>query len=300
MAKISVVINTLNEEKFLKSCLESVKWADEVIVADMHSDDGSAKVARNFGAKVVLHKRVNFVEPARNFAISKVTNDWVLVLDPDEEVPEKLAKRLQQIAEKMNQINFVRISRKNLIFGKWMKAAMWWPDYNIRFFKKGSVNWTDEIHRPPKTEGIGIDLEPEEDLSIFHHHYDSISQFLNRLNRYTEVQAKELIKTGYRFTWSDLIIKPTGEFLGRFFANRGFEDGLHGLALSLLQGFSFLIMYLKVWEIDSFSDQEITIKELKETKNKMGSEITYWFKYGTLSKNPFKRFIQKAKNKITP
>src|SRR3990167_5640085 len=156
MAKISVVINTLNEEKLLKNCLESVKWADEIIVCDMHSDDESAKVAKNFGAKVVLHKRVNFVEPARNFAISKVTNDWVLILDPDEEVSEKLAKRLQQIAEKMNQINFVRIPRKNLIFGKWMKAAMWWPDYNIRFFKKGQVSWKNEIHSRPEVRGNGI------------------------------------------------------------------------------------------------------------------------------------------------
>ena len=297
--KISVVINTLNEGIYLKRCLESVKWADEIIVADMHSEDASVKIAKSYGARVILTKRVNFVEPARNFAISKASGDWVLILDPDEEVPETLSKRLQEIADGMEQINFVRIPRKNLIFNKWMKASMWWPDYNIRFFRKGKVSWEGiEIHKPPKTEGLGIDLGGKEGWAILHHHYVSLSQFVERLDRYTEIQAKELSKSGYKFSWQDLITKPTGEFLGRFFANRGFEDGLHGLALSLLQGFSFLIMYLKVWEIEKFVDQEIELKELKALKNKMGFEVDYWFKYGTLSKNLFKRFFQRVKNKI--
>ena len=97
----------------------------------------------------------------------------------------------------------------------------------------------------------------------------------------------------------DLITKPTGEFLGRFFANRGFEDGLHGLTLSLLQGFSFLIMYLRVWEIEKFEEKKIEITELKEIKTKMDFEIIYWFKHITLSKNPFKRFVERARNKIS-
>lgn len=296
---VSVVINTLNEEKYLKQCLESVKWADEVIVCDMHSDDDSVKIAKSFGAKVILHKREKFVELARDFAISKASGDWILVLDPDEEIPTSLAKRLQEIAEKMEEITFVRIPRKNLIFSKWMKTSMWWPDLNIRFCRKGKVSWQGvDIHRPPKTEGLGIDLEGEE-YAIIHHHYGSIFQFIERLNRYTDVQAKELVKSGYKFSWQDLITKPTGEFLGRFFANRGFEDGLHGLVLSLLQSFSFLVMYLKVWELEKFKEESINLRVLLEVKDKMGGEVDYWFKYGFLSKNPFKRFVQKVKNKVS-
>jgi len=298
MSKISVVINTLNEASDLEQALESLKWADEIIVCDMYSDDNSVEIAKKYGAKVVFHKRVSHVELARNYAISKASNDWILILDPDEEIPESLASRIQDITVKMEQINFVEIPRKNLIFNKWMKASMWWPDYNIRFFKKGTVSWGEKIHSDPQTDGEGIKLDTKEDYAIVHHHYNSISQFLDRLNRYTSVQANELHADGIKFQWTDLITKPLSEFLSRFFANKGFEDGLHGLTLSLLQAFSFLIVYLKLWEFQKFTDQNIKLAEMKSLVEKSGKEIGYWFKYSNLSPNPFKRFAQKVRNKV--
>lgn len=296
--KISIVINTLNEGKNIRRVLESVKWASEVVVCDMHSEDETAKIAKDLGAKVVLCKRFEYVELARNFAISKTTNQWVLIVDPDEEIETSLAERLIQIASTMKEIDYVRIARKNLIFGKWMKAAMWWPDYNIRFFRKDKIKWTDKIHRPPEALGEGIDLEAKEEYAIIHHHYLSISQFLERMIRYTKIQAEELHKGDYKFEWKDLIKKPVSEFLGRYFANKGYEDGLHGLSLSLLQAFSFFIMYLRVWEMEKFKNQQLEVGEFKELVNQSASEIEYWFKYINLSKNPFKRFVQKVKNKI--
>jgi hypothetical protein len=175
---------------------------------------------------------------------------------------------------------------------------MWWPDYNIRFFKKGAVVWSDKIHSNPDTKGSGVILPDEEEYSIIHHHYTSISQFVLRLDRYTTVQSAELNESGYIFHWHDLFRKPLGEFLGRYFATRGFEDGLFGLILSLLQAFSHLIMYLKVWELQGFKDHPLQLNELKaETKN-VTKEIDYWFKFANLSKNPVKRLFQKVKNKL--
>ena len=311
MGNISVVINTLNEEKNIERALRSVTWADEAIIVDDGSTDGTLGILEKLKVKsldsardkseklkVFKHKSKGYVEPARNFAINKASGDWILILDADEEIPDTLVHRLKDIAENLQQIDFVEIPRKNIIFGKWMKASMWWPDYQIRFFKNGAVRWSDKIHIPPIAEGQALKLEPEERWAILHHHYDSIFQFVERMNRYTDVQARDLVKRGYKFDWRDLITKPVGEFLGRFFANRGFEDGLHGLALSLLQAFSFLVMYLRVWEIEKYPQKEIELKNLKEIKNKMGYEINFWFKYGNLSKNPFKRFIQKIGNTV--
>ncbi|MCL5784305.1 MAG: glycosyltransferase family 2 protein [Patescibacteria group bacterium] len=296
--KISVVINTLNSEKDIEGAIKSVGWADEVVVCDMHSEDKTVEIAKKLGAKIFFHKRVEFVEPARNFAISKTVNDWILIVDPDEQIPESLGKRLQEIADSMEQINYVRIPRKNIILGRWMKASMWWPDYNIRFFKKGKVVWTDKIHRPPEVLGEGLDLSSLEEWAIIHNSYYSISQFLERMIRYTKIQSEELIKDGYKFDWKDLIKKPLSEFLGRFFANRGFEDGLHGLVLGLLQSFSFVIVYLRVWEMEGFKSQEVTLPDLKQVSNESGIEIGYWFKYANLSKNTLKRFFQKIRNKF--
>ncbi len=295
--KISVVINTINDEKNIARCLESVKWADEIVVCDMHSCDKTAEVARGMGAKVVFHSPKKYVELARNFNISQASNNWVLILDPDEEISSDLAKKLQEIAD-IDEISYVEIPRQNIIFGKWMKNSMWWPDYNIRLFRKVSVVWGDEIHRPPKTTGLGLRLDDEEDLAIIHHHYESISQFIKRIDRYTSVQSEELVKSGYKFNWIDLIHKPVGEFLSRYFANRGFEDGLHGLALSFLQSFSFLLMYLKVWEIEKFKEQNLSFKEVVAESKKTGREIQYWFKYGNLSNNRLYSTWQRFKNKL--
>lgn len=297
--KISAVINTFNEEQNIARVLNSVAWCDEIIVCDMQSDDDTAVIAKKMGAIVIFHKRMNYVEPARNFTISKASGDWILIVDPDEEVPEGLAEKLRALSNEDNSVlTFVEIPRQNIIFGKWVKASMWWPDYNIRFFKAGKVIWSNAIHRPPKTEGQGIKLPEEERYAIVHHHYDTLTQFLERMNRYATVQADGLIDDGYHFQWPDLIKKPLSEFLSRFFAHRGFEDGLHGLALSLLQAFSFLVVYLKVWEKEGFTKSDLSLSDLHQLSKEGGEELNYWFKYGNLSKNPIKNFLQRARNKI--
>lgn len=293
--KISVVINTLNEELNIERAIKSVKRADEILVCDMHSDDKTAEIANRLGAKVIVHDQIGFVEPARNFAISKTLGDWILILDADEEVSGTLWEKLNEIADD-NKLTFVRIPRKNIIFNKWIKNSMWWPDYNIRFFKKDSVVWGNKIHRPPETKGAGADLDMSEDLAITHYHYQTVSQFVERMNRYTNIQADELLDTGYKFDWKDLITHPVNEFLGRYFANKGYQDGLHGLALCLLQSFSFLTMYLKVWEKEKFREEAIRIQDIELEFKKNGRDLIYWINVIQSDKNPIKVFLQKIKN----
>lgn len=293
MNKISVVINTLNDEKNIERAIKSVNWADEIVVCDMHSDDKTVEIAKSLEVKVVLHKRLDYVEPARNFAISKASGEWILVLDPDEEIPDSLRERLIQIANKMKEIDYVRIPRKNIIFGKWMKASMWWPDLNVRFFKKGAVSWSDKIHRPPETSGDGLDLEAEEKWVIVHHNYQTVSQFVERMNRYTSVEAEQLKKDGYQFNWKDLIQKPTSEFLSRYFANKGYLDGVHGLSLSLLQAFSFLVVYLKLWEMGKFKEKDVNIDEVEKLKGKAASELNWWFNHISKDRDFWKKFRKK-------
>lgn len=296
VSKISVVINTLNEEKNIGRAIRSVAWADEIIICDMYSADKTVEIAKKLGAKIFFHKKEGFVEAARNFAISKASNEWILVLDADEETPEALVKRLQEIAGKMEQIDYVRIPRKNLIFGRWMRYSGWWSDYNIRFFKKDSVKWANKIHRPPEASGEGLDLPAEEKYAIVHRNYKTISQFLERMNRYTEVEAEELNSQGYKFDWKDLFEKPLSEFLSRFFASYGYKDGLHGLALSFLQAFSLMTVYLKLWEMNKFKEQEINLTELENQQDKSAESINYWIKQSGRSGNFFERIFKKIKD----
>jgi glycosyltransferase involved in cell wall biosynthesis len=294
--KISVVINTKNEEKNIEQAIKSAEWADEILICDMHSEDNTVQIAKKLGAKVVFCKKADYVEPVRNFAISQAAGPWILILDADEEIPPSLAVRLKEVAQKMKKIDFVKIPRKNIIFGKWMKASMWWPDLNIRFFRKDKVEWTDKIHRPPKTIGAGISLPEDVQLAIVHLHYKSIPQFLERMTRYTKIQSEELKKGGYKLEWQDFIKKPLGEFLSRFFANRGFEDGLHGLALSLLQASSQLVVYLNIWEMERFEKRDISIDEVKLLREESGKEFDWWISH--ISKSGFKGFFKNIKEKF--
>jgi len=276
MRKISVIINTLNEEKNLPRCLASVKnLADEVVVVDMNSSDNTPVIARKAGAKVYTHRRMGYVEPERKYDISKATNKWILILDADEEIPKSLAVEIKKII-KSPKADYYRLPRKNIIFGKWIRYSRWWPDYNIRLFKKGTVIWSEIIHSIPETRGKGSDLEPSEKFAITHHNYQSIEQFLNRLNRYTSYQAESLINDGYKFVWSDVLTKPSKEFAGRFFASEGYKDNLHGLALALLQAFSELVLYLKVWQYEGFTQKKLEVKEVTAKIKDTQKDLNYW------------------------
>lgn len=297
--KISVVVNTWNEEKNIERCLKSIQWADEIVVIDMHSEDKSTELAKKLGAKVYLHKYCSFVELARNFGIGKTTGDWILILDPDEEVPLSLAKKLEKLAEK-NRVDFVRLPRKNIIFGKWVRHSRWWPDYNVRFLKKGKVTWSEKIHSVPLTRGEGKDLAARGANAIIHHHYQSISQYLKRLDRYTDAHAKELIDSGYKFAWQEILVKPTSEFLSRFFAGEGYKDGVHGLVLALLQAFSELMKYLKVWEKQGFKAQELPFSDFIPQMEKLSKETSYWLTTSLIkeTKGSGRKFWLKIRQKL--
>ncbi len=298
MAKISVVINTLNEEKKLKRAMTSVsKIAFDVVVVDMMSDDGTQELAKKLGAKVYEYRRMGYVEPARNYAISKATGDWILILDADETIPPTLAEKLQEISIK-STASYYRIPRKNINFGKWMKHSRWWPDYNIRFFKKGAVAWNDEIHSIPLTYGNGADLPDDEKYAIIHENYDSVEAFLERLNRYTTIQSKELIKKNHKFIWKDLIKKPLNEFLSRFFTGEGYKDGLHGLAFALLQAFSELIVYIKVWQNEKFLEQTITMSETESEVKDSYKDISWWISETKIKKGGVTAIVNKLYRKI--
>lgn len=276
MTKLSVVINTLNEAKNLPKAIASVKsLADEIVVVDMQSDDGTPEIAKKLGAKVFNHKKTGYVEPARNFAISKTVNPWILVLDADEEVTLKLAQEIQKIL-KNPDADYYRIPRKNIIFGSWIKHSRWWPDYNIRLFKKDFVSWNEVIHMVPMTQGVGGQIEEKEELAIIHHNYETLEQFIERMNRYTSLHAKIRFEEGYKFSWKDVVSKPMNEFLSRYFFGEGYKDGLHGLSLSLLQAFSELTLYLKIWQMEKFKKENTGINDVIDLMRDSEKELHFW------------------------
>lgn len=300
MARISAVVNTYNEEKKIDRCLASLKgFANEIVVVDMMSTDKTRELAKNYNAKIFKHKKISYVEPARNFAIEKAKNDWVFILDADEEIPESLKTFLKQEV-KEPQAEFYRIPRKNIIFGKWMKHSGWWPDYNIRFFKKGSVTWNEVIHSVPMTIGKGMDIPQKQEFAIKHRHYSSVEEYITRMNRYTTIQAKELNKKGIEFKWRDVLIKPASEFLRRYFAEEGYKDGLHGLTICLLQILSELVVYAKLWQKQKFRKRKINADDTFNELKIISKDFMWWLYASKIndSSNLFSKICLKIIRKI--
>jgi len=274
---ISAVINVRNEADKLTKCLKSLRnFADEIIVVDMHSTDGSDKIAADFGAVVYPYRWSRVVEPARNFALSKANGKWIILLDPDEYLSKTLKAELKTITQR-SDVDWVKIPRKNIIFGKWLRHSRCWPDYIIRFFKNGHVIWKKEIHSSPETKGNGLTIMDSEKLAIQHHNYDTIAQFVTRAVRYSNVQADELEAAGYKLKTSDFILKPIQEFNSRFFVAEGFKDGLHGLVFSILQAFSITLIYIKVWEKQGFQDKTFPKESFVSASQETVFEYSYWF-----------------------
>jgi len=291
---ISAVINVRNEADNLSRCLKSIKgFADEIIVVDMHSTDGSDKIATDYGAKLYKYRPMKFVEPARNYALSKATGKWILLLDPDEIMIKSLKSELLKITQR-SDADFVKIPRKNMIFGKWIRHSNSWPDYLIRFFKKGSVTWKKEIHSQPETKGKGTTLLDSEKLAIKHNNYTSVPQFINRAVRYSGIQADELKASDYKLKTSDFLLKPIQEFNSRFFAAEGYKDGLHGLIFSILQAFAIALVYIRLWEKQGSKDKTLSKESFVSASQETIFEYNYWFtKYfiNEYTGNIFKKFL---------
>jgi glycosyltransferase involved in cell wall biosynthesis len=296
---ISVVINVRNESDHLSKCLKSIKdIATEIIVVDMKSTDDSVKIANSYGAKVYSYRPMKYVEPARNFALSKATSNWILLLDPDEYLHKTLKNELKSITQR-NDVDFVKIPRQNFIFGKWIRHANCWPDYLIRFFKKGSVNWQKEIHSQPITKGNSLTLLDSDKLAIKHDNYENINQFITRAVRYSSIQADELNAKDYKVKTSDFILKPIQEFNSRFYFSEGYKDGVHGLIFCLLQSFAIGLIYAKLWEKQGSSDKQFLKESFVSASQESTYEYDHWFvKYfqKEYSANIFKKILIKIRH----
>lgn len=268
---VSVVVNTLNEEARLSYALRSVRpWVDEIVVVDMRSDDRTVEIARQFGAVVFDHARVGYADPARSYGIERSTGDWILVLDADEVVPEPLSRALLDIAES-DRVDAVSIGWRNHLLGAPLLHSGWGPeqDRHIRFFRRGAVAARADIHDYLAiSEGARVLRLPASDpLCITHFNYVDLSQFLEKLNRYTTIEATAAFDRDDRGGRGRAIARASREVVGRFARRGGFRDGWRGFYLSLLMGVYRLVAVAKLDELRrNGSRQEIEARYRSEAE----------------------------------
>jgi glycosyltransferase involved in cell wall biosynthesis len=259
-AKISVLINTLNEERNLPYALRSVRqWADEIIVVDMYSTDRTVEIAHEFGAKVFFHERVTEFEIARKLAIEKASNDWMFFLDADELVPLALARRLLQIAHG-DAVDVVRVPRLNYLIGAAMQYSGWGPnqDKQYRLFRRGKLgvraNMHDHIEVFP---GAKVhELSFPSDGAIIHFSYLDFEHFITKLNRYTNIHALQAAKAGEHPNIARALFKATRKFLAYYLLRKGYRDGWRGIYLALLMFFYEVSTFAKLTQLRLVGDKE--------------------------------------------
>jgi glycosyltransferase involved in cell wall biosynthesis len=258
--RISVVLNTLNEEKNLPFALRSVEpWVDEIIVVDMHSDDRTVDIASGFGAKIFFHERLGFADPARAFAINQASGDWILVLDADEVVPFPLSRALVSIA-RSGSADAVRIPFLHYMLGAPLMHTNCGPRQGtlLRFFKKQHVRATSTIHNffHPVPGSRVLELRFAPGLAVVHFTYLDSQQFMEKLDRYTSTEAQQAFARGERITPVGALVNAAKEFGGRYIKGRGCQDGWRGFYISLFYTFYRIVAAAKLQELTAVGHRE--------------------------------------------
>lgn len=232
MTHLTAIILTYNESRHILACIESVKFADAVVVFDSYSTDNTVELARGAGADVIQNPFSDYATQ-RNAALDSVRDktDWVLFVDADERVDSPLADEIRRVIQTDEAVGW-RIPRHNYIFGKLTRATGWYPDYQTRLLKIGFAQYdpTRKVHEVVILDGeLGTLTNP-----LIHYNYDDARQFTQKQRKYTAYEAKILYESGIRPKFRNYILQPIRHFNWRFFELKGYQDGLHGLRLSML------------------------------------------------------------------
>ncbi|MEN8263328.1 MAG: glycosyltransferase family 2 protein [Nitrospirota bacterium] len=243
MFPVSVVIVTKDEEINIEDALKSVADAREIIVVDSFSADNTVEICRKYTDKIFQHEWEGFAKQKQR-AVDYAEGPWVLILDSDERVtPELKAEMLKRISAK--DCSGFYMPRENYFIGKWIKHSGWWPDNTLRLFLKDKGHLEPrEVHEKVVVEGkTGYMINP-----LKHYTYRSISDFTERMEKYSTLAAKEIRKNSGNAGLFSLTIKPLSTFIKMYLLRLGFLDGSRGLMLAVLYSYYTFLKYAKTWE----------------------------------------------------
>jgi glycosyltransferase involved in cell wall biosynthesis len=246
MASLSAVVITFNEEKNIARCLRSLAWVDELIVIDSFSTDRTVELSQNLGAQVLRHAYDGDIrQRERGFAVAK--GEWLIYIDADEEVTPELAAEIRSVIAAPAALNGYEIPRKIKALGRWIDHGGWYPDYTLRLFRRGRYSpIVAEVHGGFRVEGEAGKLT----ALLNHYTYDSIEQYLAKMNSYTSLQISGKLNESPvgRVPLRKIVLSPLSHFIRKYFTTGGYKDGMAGFLLAALGSIYTLALYAKLWE----------------------------------------------------
>ena len=241
---VSVTVLTKNEEANLGACLDSLKWAAQVVVVDSQSTDRTVAIARAKGATVFINPWPGYTAQ-RNFALSKCKQPWVLSVDADERIAPDLLQGIRDLLASNPEKVGYRVREVNEYFGRWLRFAGIYPGEHMVFYRRQNAKYVSgnaDVH-----EGVQVKNPGRIRGHLIHHAYPSIALALDKLNSYTTVEAQGRLKAG-KSHWAGILVKPLHRFLNNYLIKGGWRDGMQGFLYCYLTGYYTFMFNLKIWE----------------------------------------------------
>jgi len=244
--KISATVITLNEESNIQRALESLAWADEIIVVDSGSTDKTVDIAHRFTDRVVIKEWPGY-SAQKNFAAAQARNDWIFSLDADEELSPALIRELAGLQDSDSRLAGYEMPRLCQYMGRWIKHSGWYPDYKLRLYNRNAGCFKgDFVHESVKVSGEVGRLQGQ----LFHYTVRSASEHHQRMDRYTTLAAEEMHDKGKRASAAALMLSPAASFFRSYVLRAGFLDGVPGLAIACFAAHYAFLKNLKLWELE--------------------------------------------------
>ncbi|NWG13947.1 MAG: glycosyltransferase family 2 protein [Acidobacteria bacterium] len=238
---------TRNEAANIAEALESLAWADEIVVVYSGSTDTTLEICRRHTDRILHRDWTGFVDQ-KNYAVQQAAFDWIFSLDADERVSPPLRQEIEELRSSNPAHHGYRIPRVASFMGRWIRHGDWYPDFQLRLFDRRHGRWQGgRVH-----ESVGIDGEPGYLKGKIHHFtYRSLSDYLRRLETYSSLAAADYSERGKRSTPARMLLNPTVTFLKAYFLKRGFLDGAPGLIVAVMGAVSVFFKYAKLYELQS-------------------------------------------------
>ena len=254
---IAATIITLNESANLAAAIESVRWADEIIVVDAESTDDTVAIARRYTDRVIVRPWPGFVEQ-KNFAAAQASHDWIFSLDADERVTPELAAEIRALVEAGPPCPGYRMPRVSRYLGRWIRSTDWYPDHQLRLYDRRRARWAGRyVHESIQTEGEPGRLRGE----LQHYPYLDVSHHLRTIDRYSSLAARQLFEDGRRTGPFQIVLHADAAFLRNYLLRGGIRDGAAGLVVSLLNSYYVAMKLVKLWEMEKKQGASIKNQE---------------------------------------
>jgi glycosyltransferase involved in cell wall biosynthesis len=246
MQKLSVVLVTLNESHNIVGVLESVKWADEIIIVDSFSTDDTCEIAKKYTEKIYTRPFVSFSDQ-KNWAIEKAGHEWILLIDADERITPELREEIQAVLKKEIQFDAFDLSRDNYFMGQKIRFSGWQGDTIVRLIKKSKCRYQNlNVHEVIEIKGLRMGHLRHK---MTHYTFKDMDHFLDKMNKYAKLSALDYFDKTPHVGWYHLWVKPAFRFFKHFILKLGFLDGKVGFIISVLMSWGVFLRYFKIKEM---------------------------------------------------